>query len=74
VSEPVKKTISEILADNPKLRVTAIRRHDAKVVEIRFCGLQNELQWNENWNAWSHRPARGIYQQIIIFVPEVDAE
>jgi hypothetical protein len=74
VSEPVKKTISEILADNPKLRVTAIRRKGAKVVDVHFLGLQFVLQWSDNWNAWSHRPASGVYQQIIIFVPEVEAE
>jgi len=78
VSEPITKKLSEILAENDDLAITAVNRKTAHC--NRFLSLWGfhigdlEMRWNENWNAWSHRPASGVYQQIIIFMPEVDAE
>ena len=76
---PITKKLSEILAENIKLRVRGIRRRDAHCEEIVnpqgwFAWQVIAMQWSEDWNAWSCRPATGIYQQIIIFVPRGDDE
>ena len=76
MSEPITKKLSEILAENPELEVlVAIKRGTAKVLVVALCHLTElalscELTWNDNWNAWSCRPASGVYQQIIVFMPE----
>jgi hypothetical protein len=72
---PITKKLWEILAENPELEVVAIKRGTAKVLVVARChltewALSRELTWNDNWNAWSHRPASGVYQQIIVFMPE----
>jgi hypothetical protein len=71
---PVTKKLSEIMADNPNLRVWAISRKTAD------CVLMLSWHWEEWANsdmawcdgAWSCRPASGVYQQIMVFVPEED--
>jgi len=72
VSELVRKKLSEILAENPKLRVTGIRRRDAHCETIWNVCKYEDLTLTWCVDAWSHRPAKGVYQQIIIFVPRVD--
>ena len=79
MSETVTKKLSEILRESPHLKVVGIRRRDAHCERIdnalaRLGRLHLEMRWSEDWNAWSHRPLTGVYQQIIIFVPEVDTE
>ena len=75
-NQPITKKLSEILAENPNIRVLGIRRRDAHCEQILNVSRHYDLKltWNEDWNAWSVRPFIGIYQQIIIFVPRVDAE
>jgi sRNA-binding carbon storage regulator CsrA len=72
-SEPVTKKLGEILHERPHLKVTGIRRLDADCEQIYATAmlgrLHLEMTWHDNWHAWSHRPATGIYQQLIIFVP-----
>jgi sRNA-binding carbon storage regulator CsrA len=79
VSEPVTKKLSEILLERPHLKVTGIRRRDAHCeqaenVLARLGRLHLEMTWHDNWHAWSNRPATGIYQQLIIFVPRSSDE
>jgi sRNA-binding carbon storage regulator CsrA len=73
VSEPVTKKLGEILHERPHLKVTGIRRLDADCEQIYATAmigrLHLEMTWHDNWHAWSCRPATGIYQQIIIFIP-----
>jgi hypothetical protein len=77
VSEPFTKKLSEILLERPHLKVCGIRRRDAHPERIdnamaRLGRLHMEMRWSAEWNAWSNRPEKGLYQQIIIFVPRVD--
>jgi sRNA-binding carbon storage regulator CsrA len=73
VSEPVTKKLGEIVRERPHLKVTGIRRLDADCEQIYATAmlgrLHLEMRWSEEWHAWSCRPATGIYQQIIIFIP-----
>jgi hypothetical protein len=74
--KPVTKKLSEIMADNPHLRVWAISRKTAD------CGIICSWDWEECGNlemtwcdgAWSCRPDSGVYQQIMVFVPEDDSD
>jgi sRNA-binding carbon storage regulator CsrA len=72
-SQPVTKKLGEILHERPHLKVTGIRRLDADCEQIYATAmlgrLHLEMTWHDNWHAWSCRPATGIYQQIIIFMP-----
>jgi len=71
---PITKKLSEIVAENPDLRVTGIRRRDAHCETI--CNFWRYEDFKLTWcvDAWSCRLFIGAYQQIIIFVPEVDTE
>ena len=72
--QPVTKKICDILADHPSLRVWGVTRETAE------CVLMLSWHWSE-WShlemawcdgAWSCRPVGGVYQQIMVFVPEDD--
>ena len=69
----ITKKLSEIIAENPELRVTGIYRQSARCVkgwvwpDDQYASLA--MRWHAEWHAWSCRPDVGIYQQIIIFVP-----
>ena len=75
---PITKKLIDILVDNNDLdlQVLAIKRGTSKMVVLypNRPLLQSvgdvEMRWSEEWNAWSHRPASGVYQQIIVFMPE----
>ena len=69
---PVTKNLSEILAENPQLRVTGIRRRDANCEPIWSVSRLKNLELTWCVDAWSVRPTSGYYQQIIIFVPRAD--
>jgi hypothetical protein len=74
--KPVTKKLSEILAGDPNLRVWGVTRKNGD------CVLMLSWHWREWSNldmawcdgAWSCRPASGVYQQIMVFVPESDCE
>ena len=75
----ITRKLSEILAENPGVQVIAIKKGSAKVlllsnVLLNEWALSRDMEWNENWSAWSVRPFNDVYQQIIIFLPEVEAE
>ena len=72
--KPVTKKLSEIIAENPKLQVNGIRRRDAHCEPIWNTVRHQSLELTWCVDAWSVRPAKGVYQQIIIFVPEIDTE
>jgi hypothetical protein len=77
VSKAITKKLSKILYGDSTLRVYAIKRQKpARCILAYSSELEDyDMRWyGSPWNAWSHRPATGVYQQIIIFVPEVDAE
>ena len=74
MSEPITKKLSEIIAENPNLRVWGIRRRDAHLEQIWHPVRHQSLELTWCVDAWSVRPTSGYYQQIIIFVPRVDTE
>ena len=80
-NQPITKKLIDILVENNDLdlQVIAIKRGKPKMV-ILYPNMpmlpsigNSEMTWNEDWNAWSNRPESGVYQQIIIFMPRVDA-
>jgi hypothetical protein len=71
--KPVTKKLDDILRDE-KLRVYGIKRGTSKCEPLFVLTDDFDMTWNDNWNAWSHRPASGVYQQIMVFVPEDDNE
>ena len=71
--KPVTKKLSEILLADSTLLVYGIKRGTAKcelvwIYTDNACHL--DMTWNDNFNAWSCRPASGMYQQVMVFVPE----
>ena len=71
--KPITKKLSEILAENPKLRVWAVTRKTADCVLTWLWSdaMRNlEMTWFDG--AWSCRLSSGVYQQIMVFVPEDD--
>jgi sRNA-binding carbon storage regulator CsrA len=76
--KPITKKLSEIMSENPSVRVWGVKRKTAD------CVLMLSWHWEEDeWSdldmawcdgAWSCRPASGVYQQVMIFVPEGDDE
>lgn len=76
---PITKNLTDILTDSPNLRAWGIRRRDGYPEQIvhplvKFGRVSIEMTLHENWNAWSVRPATGVYQQICIYLPEVESE
>lgn len=80
--KPITKKLIDILVDNNDLdlQVVAIKRGKPKMV-VLYPNMpmvpsvgNSELAWSEEWHAWSCRPASGIYQQIIVFMPREDDE
>jgi hypothetical protein len=72
--KPVTKKLLQIMAENPNLRVWAISRKTADCVLILSWHWEED-EWSDldmTWcdGAWSCRPASGVYQQIMVFVPE----
>jgi len=70
---PITKKIEAILED-VKLRVYGIKRGTSKCEPVFVLTDDFDMTWNDNWNAWSCRPASGHYQQIMVFVPREDTE
>jgi len=70
VSEPITKKLSEIMAKNPHLRVWGVTRKTAECVLMLSWHWGVEMTWCDG--AWSCRPVGGRWQQIMVFVPEVD--
>jgi sRNA-binding carbon storage regulator CsrA len=72
--KPVTKKLLQILAENPNLRVWAITRESADCVLMlswHWAEWSNlEMAWCDG--AWSCRPASGVYQQVMVFLPEDD--
>jgi hypothetical protein len=67
------KTVKKILADRPTARVIGInRRGEAMRIFIPAYLHKIEMTWNEDWQAWSARLAKGVYQQICVFTPIVE--
>jgi len=66
------------MEENPHLRVWGVTRKTAECVLIWFWSdalrkeewRNLELAWCDG--AWSCRPVGGRWQQIMVFVPEVD--
>ena len=69
--KPITKKLDAILGD-AKLRVYGIKRGTSKCEPVFVLTDDFDMTWNDNWNAWSCRPASGHYQQIMVFVPRVD--
>jgi hypothetical protein len=66
---PITKKLSEILAGDPNLRVWGVKRKTADCVLLLSWHWGNpDMSWCDG--AWSCRPASGVYQQIMVFVPE----
>ena len=75
-AKPVTKKLSEIVADNRHLRVWAVTRKTADCVILCSWDWEECSKVDMAWcdGAWSCRPASGMYQQIMVFVPESDDE
>ena len=67
MTKPVTKKLYEILAEYPDARLWGITRRTADCVQLCLWP-KLEMTWCDG--AWSCRPASGVYQQIMVFVPE----
>ncbi len=69
------RTVAEILAENPDLRVMGINRRGEAMRIFAPAYLHGiSMEYALEYSAWTARLPKGTYQQVTIYLPQAEAE